>query len=73
MILLDTNVISELMKASPDLGVLSWLDNNTRNGLFISAISQAEIALGIALYPLVCVRPGFILQTTWTHRKTIIQ
>ncbi len=51
MILLDTNVISELMKASPDLGVLSWLDNNTRDGLFISAISQAEIALGIALLP----------------------
>lgn len=51
MILLDTNVISELMKASPDLGVLNWLDNNTRDGLFISAISQAEIALGIALLP----------------------
>ena len=51
MILLDTNVISELMKVSPDLRVLNWLDNNTGDGLFISAISQAEIALGIALLP----------------------
>jgi toxin FitB len=51
MILLDTNVISELMKPSPDLQVLNWLDNKTGDGLFISAISQAEIALGIALLP----------------------
>ena len=51
MILLDTNVISELMKVSPDLQVLNWLDNNTANGLFISAICQAEIAVGIALLP----------------------
>jgi predicted nucleic acid-binding protein len=51
MILLDTNVISELMKAAPDLHVLNWLDDNTVNGLFISSISHAEIALGIALLP----------------------
>lgn len=49
MILLDTNVISELMKALPDLRVLNWLDSNTGEGLFISAISQAEIALGIVV------------------------
>ncbi|SJM91641.1 type II toxin-antitoxin system VapC family toxin [Crenothrix polyspora] len=45
MILLDTNVISELMKISPDLQVLNWLDNNTSKGLFISAITQAEAVL----------------------------
>ena len=49
MILLDTNVVSELMKGQPDLRVREWLDRRTGDGLFVSAITQAEIGLGIAL------------------------
>jgi predicted nucleic acid-binding protein len=51
MILLDTNVISELMKAQPDAHVLGWLDRQSRGDIFTSAITQAEIELGIALLP----------------------
>jgi hypothetical protein len=45
VILLDTNVVSELMKATPDSQVLDWSNRNTQDGLCISAITQAEIAL----------------------------
>ncbi|WP_367026081.1 type II toxin-antitoxin system VapC family toxin [Methylococcus sp. ANG] len=51
MILVDTNVVSELMKAKPDAIVLGWLDGQSRSDLFTSAITQAEIELGIALLP----------------------
>jgi len=51
MILLDTNVVSELMKMQPDPRVLNWLDRQSSNDLLTSAITKAEIELGIALLP----------------------
>jgi predicted nucleic acid-binding protein len=51
MILLDTNVLSELMKPVPEEDVVRWVDNQLVNTLFISAITRAEIELGIALLP----------------------
>lgn len=51
MILLDTNVLSELMKGSPNRRVLDWIDRNPPTDLWVSAVSEAEIALGIALLP----------------------
>jgi predicted nucleic acid-binding protein len=49
MILLDTNVLSELMKPRPDKNVVSWLDEQSEWDLWTSAITVAEIFLGIAL------------------------
>ncbi len=51
MILLDTNVISELMLANPNQNVLSWLDQQLDEDLYICAITKAEIEWGIALLP----------------------
>ncbi len=51
MILLDTNVLSELMRLNPDTDVLKWFDQQPAAGLWISAIIRAEIGLGIALLP----------------------
>ena len=51
MILLDTNVLSELMKSKPDPDVTQWLDDQTATEVFISSITKAEIELGIALLP----------------------
>lgn len=51
MILLDTNVLSELMRPHPDANVLKWFDHQPAAGLWISAITRAEIELGIALLP----------------------
>ena len=51
MILLDTNVLSELMKSTPETTVLQWMDALPAAAYSICAISKAEIQLGIALLP----------------------
>jgi predicted nucleic acid-binding protein len=51
MILLDMNVISEPWKPAPDTAVLTWLDAQAIETLFISAISIAELRFGIASMP----------------------
>lgn len=51
MILLDTNVVSELMRAAPAPRVLQWLDAQPAADIWISAVTAGEIRLGIALLP----------------------
>jgi hypothetical protein len=60
MILLDTNVLSELMNPSPSTAVKSWLDSVPAGDLRISAITRGEIELGIALMPISRRRTRFI-------------
>lgn len=48
MILLDTNVLSELMRAKPAPEVVAWIDSQPTSQLHISAITVAEILYGIA-------------------------
>lgn len=48
MILLDTNVISELLRPVPDQGVVAWIDAFPRDQFFTTAVSEAEIRYGIA-------------------------
>jgi predicted nucleic acid-binding protein len=45
--LLDTNVISELRKRSPDPHVLAWYDSVSSAEIFISVLSIGEIRHGI--------------------------
>jgi predicted nucleic acid-binding protein len=49
--LLDTNVLSELMRDTVDSGVLDWFAKNTQSTLRTSTVTQAEILTGIALLP----------------------
>jgi len=49
--LLDTNVVSELMRPRPDVEVLAWFEAEAQGSFFINTITQAEIFLGIALLP----------------------
>lgn len=51
MIVLDTNVISELMRREPDPKVLAWIAGQPIAGLFTTTLSQAEIFYGLALLP----------------------
>lgn len=46
MIVLDTNVVSELMRSSPQPQVLSWLDDQLASTLFVTAITEAELRYG---------------------------
>lgn len=49
MIVLDTNVISELAKPTPSSVVVAWLD--AQDGLAIAAPALAELRFGIARLP----------------------
>jgi predicted nucleic acid-binding protein len=51
VILLDTNVLSELMRPTPDSNVVQWLDSLPEWEVWISAVTVAEIRLGISLLP----------------------
>lgn len=47
MIVLDTNVVSELMRPSPSTRVLTWVREHEESDLYTSAITLAEIRYGI--------------------------
>ena len=51
MIVLDTNVLSELMRPAPDPAVERWLADQPAASVFISAITEAELRYGVALLP----------------------
>lgn len=51
MIILDTNIISELMKPIPDKLVINWMDNQKSSHLFITTITIAEISYGLHALP----------------------
>ena len=50
-ILLDTTVVSELMRPQPDQAVMNWFSRQSGMVFHVSAITIAEILLGIALLP----------------------
>ena len=51
MIVLDTNVVSEMMRENPRPEVLAWIDQRTSSGLFVTAVTEAEVLTGIAVLP----------------------
>lgn len=51
MIICDTNVLSELMKPSPNPDVEDWVARQPASGMFVTTITQAEILYGIAVLP----------------------
>jgi predicted nucleic acid-binding protein len=51
MIVLDTNVLSEVMRPNPSPHVLNWIDRQSAGELFTTAITVAEIYYGIELLP----------------------
>lgn len=51
MILLDTNIVSEPLKAAGNANVLAWIDAQIIETLYLSTISLAELRFGIAALP----------------------
>lgn len=51
MILIDTNILSELMRPTPEPRVEQWLADQPVASVFISAIAEAELRYGVALMP----------------------
>lgn len=51
MIVLDTNVISELMRSKPHPAVVSWVAAQPRGTLYTTSINEAELFYGIHALP----------------------
>lgn len=51
MIVLDTNVLSELLRAVPERCVVEWLNEQPRASVFTTAITRGEILYGIRMLP----------------------
>ncbi|HRK95590.1 MAG TPA: type II toxin-antitoxin system VapC family toxin [Rhodospirillales bacterium] len=51
MILLDTNVLSALMKDVPETAVVQWLDAQPPDSVWTTTITISEIRFGLALLP----------------------
>lgn len=51
MIIADTNVVSEVMKAVADMQVAVWLRRQAIDTIYVTAITKAELLYGLALMP----------------------
>lgn len=51
MIVLDTNVLSEPLKTAPAEKVVAWLDNQSAETLYITAVNRAELRFGVLRLP----------------------
>lgn len=51
MILIDTNVVSELMRAQPSQAVINWFGEQDSMNLYLTAVTEAELRTGAAILP----------------------
>jgi predicted nucleic acid-binding protein len=49
MILLDTNVLSALMRQAPDQKVVAWLDQQARTSVWTTSVTVLEIEFGVQI------------------------
>jgi toxin FitB len=51
VIVLDTNVVSELMQKAPEPRVVSWVDRFSASDVLVTAVTAAELMYGVARLP----------------------
>ena len=51
MIVLDTNVLSALMREEPDEHVVAWLDRQPRSSVWTTSITVLEVQFGLGILP----------------------
>ncbi len=49
MIVLDTNIVSELLRPSPEPKVAAWLAAQNGAGVYLTTVSEAELRYGLAI------------------------
>jgi hypothetical protein len=52
VIILDTNVLSALMRETPDTNVIVWLDQQPRTSIWTTSITVLEVRFGLQIMPL---------------------
>jgi predicted nucleic acid-binding protein len=60
MIILDTNVVSEIMRPKPDERVRRWLDQQPRSSIWTTSITVFEIRFGLETMPVGKRRTAFM-------------
>jgi toxin FitB len=60
MIVLDTNVLSALMRQSPDKQVIDWLDQQPRSSIWTTSVTILEIRFGLQILPIGTRRSALI-------------
>jgi toxin FitB len=74
MIILDTNVLSELMRPKPSPRVVTWVARQRAAELFTTSITEAEIFYGIELLSKGKRREGLLAaaeKRRWEHRPGV--
>ena len=51
MFILDTNVVSELMRPAPEPALKSWIADRAASSMYFTAICEAELRFGLAVMP----------------------
>lgn len=51
MIVMDTNVLSELLRPKPDDHVVAWIAGQSRAALFTTTVTRGEISYGVQRLP----------------------
>lgn len=51
MVILDTNVVSEFIRPTPDGRVYDWLEAQPAESVFLTAVAEAELLYGVHLLP----------------------
>ena len=69
MIILDTNVVSELMRPSPATSVVNWVTRQATQRLYVTAVSQAELLYGVEILPSGRHRENLTIQIEEMLRK----
>ena len=62
MIILDTNVVSELMRSRPSFSVVDWVAGQAAPDLYLTTISEAELRYGVEITPADERRNGLLLE-----------
>lgn len=62
MILVDTCLVSELMRLSPAQAVLDWFGSRDATDLYFSAVGEAELRRGAAILPPGNRRKGLVAE-----------
>lgn len=66
MIVLDTNVVSELMRPQPNERVVAWLERQSQASLFTTSVTRGEVLFGVRVLP-----EGQRRQRLWAVAKAI--
>ena len=73
MIVIDTNVISELMRVTPAPSVITWMGRHHPQTLFTTSVTVAEILYGIELLPKGKRRDGLLHEAEMTFSVAFLR